>query len=386
MMRTVTVGFVALTDAAPLIVAKELGFAEEEGLDLHLSRENSWSAIRDKLSFGLIDAAHMLSPMAIAMSLGLGTAKSPTHAVMVLSQNGNSFLAGQELHKELTALGAKPFDAASLGAALIARAQTRPVKIAVPFMTSMHVALLQFLVQSCGGDPRQCLDFVVSPPHMVDRVLHAGEVEGFMAGAPWSSVAAARGLGEIMLNGSDIWQGAPEKVLAATADWLVENTDQSQRLIRAVYRAGLWAAQSSSRAVLSEILSRPQYLGQSAEIIEQTLSGEMIVNGQGKMVHDPLAIRFGGAEISFPWKSCASWIAQHQAQGWGVQGSDALRAAQSCFRTDLYRAALGGLNISLPNASQKVEGLHPSPKPIPASGELIYGPDAFYNGAIFDPA
>ncbi|PCH95170.1 MAG: hypothetical protein COB84_06560 [Rhodobacteraceae bacterium] len=173
MMRTVTVGFVALTDAAPLIVAKELGFAEEEGLDLHLSRENSWSAIRDKLSFGLIDAAHMLSPMAIAMSLGLGTAKSPTHAVMVLSQNGNSFLAGQELHKELTALGAKPFDAASLGAALIARAQTRPVKIAVPFMTSMHVALLQFLVQSCGGDPRQCLDFVVSPPHMVDRVLLA---------------------------------------------------------------------------------------------------------------------------------------------------------------------------------------------------------------------
>ncbi|MBV1865739.1 MAG: ABC transporter substrate-binding protein [Rhodobacteraceae bacterium] len=386
MTQDLKLGFVALTDAAPLIVAKELGFAEEEGLNLTLVRERSWSSIRDKLAYGVFDAAHMLAPMAIAMSLGLGPVPGKVDVPFVLNLNGNAFVANADLAEKLTAQGAVFGDPQSLATALRAVSMAAPIRVAVPFLTSMHVAMLRFLVTRSGERASDIFDFVVSPPSLIETVLNSGEVDAFMVGAPWGNHAVENGAGQLMLTSNLIWQGAPEKVLALRNDWLELNLDATGQLIRALYRAAEWASRPENFTTLSEILSRTRYLDVHADIIEQMVKGQVTLDSTGKLSAQKLGLRFGGGEVSFPWKSAAVWIAEHEAPHWGVPRPVAHQAARDAFRTDIYRQALGLLDIALPSGSEKLEGSLSVPTSVPASKDLILGPDAFFDGSIFDPA
>jgi len=146
-MTKVDIGYVPLTDAAPLIVAYELGFGFEEGIQLVLHREVSWANIRDKIGFDIYQGAHMLSPMPIAMAMGMGPTKSKPIVPMILSQNGNGLVVKPEILSKLQALGAKFNNPASIAKAMKKLGAQKTIRIGVPFLQSMHVSLMRYLLE-----------------------------------------------------------------------------------------------------------------------------------------------------------------------------------------------------------------------------------------------
>jgi len=238
-------GYVPLVDSAPLIIAKELGFAAEELLELNLVRQPSWSALRDMLALGHLDAAQMLSPMPVAMSIGLGGLPARVDTLMVLSVNGTVFGVSQNLAEEI---GHVPFgDAAAVLAALGAR-KGRSLRIGVPFQYSMHRLLLSYWIET--APELQIQEVIVPPPRMADAVTN-GHVDAFWVGEPWGSVAVQQSSAQLMMSGRDVWQFAPEKVLAARHDWIETNQDAARRLMRAVFQASAcWMRPRTNRLLL----------------------------------------------------------------------------------------------------------------------------------------
>jgi len=215
------VGFIPLIDAAALIVAVDKGFAAEQGLDVTLVREVSWSNVRDKLNIGLFDAAHLLAPVAIASSLGLGHVKVPIVAPFNLGINGNAITVSPTLHAALMAeIEGDAFDPMATARALarvVARRRksgAEPLTFGMTFPVSTHNYQLRFWMAAGGVDPDEDVHLVVlPPPYMVDSLAN-GHVDAFCVGAPWNSIAVDRGVGHILHFVSDIFVHAAEKVLA----------------------------------------------------------------------------------------------------------------------------------------------------------------------------
>ena len=380
-------GFIPLVDSAPLVVARELGFAEEEGLSLVLDRAPSWSTLRDWVAMGQIDAAHMLSPVPVAAALGLGGIAVRLNALSVLSVNGNVIGVSTELADKMRAAGYR-FDFAdprAAGPALMAAVDGR-LRIGVPFPFSMHAELLYYWLGAIGVQTPQGLDVRTIPPPLMAEAMARGEIDAFCVGEPWGSIAVETGVGALLLPGNAIWARAPEKVLAVRETWAEDQPDMARRLIRAIWQAGRWLGEADNQATASELLSRPEYLDVSAEVLERALSGRMVISPQGdlRVCDDFVAFHEGAA--GFPWRSQAAWIAERLAARMGLDRA-AARAAAQVFRADMYRQALAPLHVDLPGASEKLEGAITVPTEVAsASGTLILAPDPFFDGQIFDPS
>lgn len=382
------VGYIPLVDAAPLIVAQEMGFAAQEGLSFDLRRAPSWSSLRDMLAFGQVDAAHMLAPVPIATALGLGSAGVKLDALMVLSMNGNSIGVGKALAERLMDAGHNfDFnDAHKAGQALINAAQS-PLRIGVPFPFSMHAELLHYWLSGLPVSAQQTIDIRTVPPALMAEALSAGEVDAFCVGEPWGSIAVDKSHGSLLLPSAAIWQRAPEKVLAVRHDWTTTDPSMPKRLIRAVWRACQWLAAPDSRVLAAELLARGQYLDMPTEVIDRALSGFLTVTPQGLQRNTPGFVEFYKGAANFPWHSQAQWIAQQMAKRLGHDPKPAALAATEVFRSDIYREALRTTSAELPGASSKLEGANRSPISVPTeSGALILPADSFFDGLIFDPA
>lgn len=386
MSALINIGFVPLTDAAPLIVAQEMGFAREEGITLNLSREPNWSTLRDKLGFGILDGAHILLPLANALDLGVGAVQCDIDISMILNMNGNAFVANHQLSKDLFDLGSKIDDARSFGEAIIALAQNGLIRVAVPYLDSMHVTMLRHLVTRLGKHPNTVFDFHVSAPSSIETKLKSGEVDGFMVGAPWATRAVENDSGVLMLTSNKIWQGAPEKILGLRHEWVKANDEAAIRLTRAVYRSANWVSEKSNASVASEILSRPVYLDMDASTIERSLRGEVLLNANGSVVRDPLALQLDARRTGFPWQSSVRWVALQNAPFWGVSTEEVDTLAYKQCRTDIYRKALESISGPLPSANAKLEGSLDSPVSVIGRNNLMLGPDAFFDGEIYEPA
>ncbi len=383
----ITVGFVPLVDAAPLVIAAELGFAEAEGIVLRLSREPSWAAVRDKLALGALEAAQMLAPVPIAMSMGLGGLAMPIEALSVLSVNGNVIGVSPALARRMEGAGAGPevADAAAIGHALIGAVEGR-LTVGVPFPFSMHAELLYHWLGALGLSAPQDLDVRTIPPPRMAEAIAAGEIDAFCVGEPWGSVAAAAGAAEIVLPARAIWQFAPEKVLAVRGGWAEAEPTAATALLRSVWRAARWIADPGHRMAASEILAGPAFLDVPAEVVERTLAGRYLVSASGQERTEPRLIEFFGGAATFPWRSQALWIAVRLAARLGLDRAEAAEVARRCARPDFYRAALGPIGADLPGASEKVEGALDRPTSVAAAmGEISLGPDAFFDGSRFDP-
>ncbi len=387
MREALTAGFVPLVDCAPLVVAKEIGFAEEEGLALALHRAPSWSALRDRLALGGLDAAHMLAPVPVAMSLGLGGIPAPLDALQVISVNGETVGVSRALADRMREAGPRPgfMDAEAAGRRLIAAAQGR-LRVGVPFPFSMHAELLYYWFEALGLRAPQDLDVHTVPPPRMAEAMAAGELDAFCVGEPWGSIAVEQGAAELILPGCAIWRFAPEKVLAVRRGWPEERPDTAARLMRAVWRAGRWLADPAHRIAACELLARPDYVNVSAEIIERALSGRLVVSPAGEEASAPRFLEFFDAAATFPWRSQAVWIAARLAARNGMDREEAARTARAGFRTDLYRQVLGPAGADLPGASEKLEGaLEDATAVASAAGRMILGPDRFFDGRVFDP-
>jgi NitT/TauT family transport system ATP-binding protein len=364
-MTPITLGFVPLLDAAPLIVARELGFAEEEGLDLTLIRAASWSQCRDMLDAGAIEAAHMLSAMPVARALGLGGGSGALDVLMVLSIGGQVIGLSRDL---ATRISAGFGDAAGLGRELKGR-----LRFGVPFPFSMHALLLRYWASRAA--PGLEIEIVTLPPPKVSTALAEGEIDGFCIGEPWGTEAVAESGARIVLTGSQIWSQSPEKVLAARKGW----GEEAGPLLRALWRAGQWAEASANRATLAEILARAEYLDTSALHIEPALMGRV---GDQKVEQ---LLQFHDGTANFPWRSQAGWIGAELARAHGLEMGDAMARARATFRSDLYRRHLSGL-APLPRASDKVEGALMRDESLPAvQGKLRLLRNRFFDGKTFEP-
>ena len=382
---TLSAGFLPLLDSVLLVLAHELGFAEEEGIALKLTRETSWANIRDRSALGHFDVAQMLAPMPIAASLGLTPIAAKMIAPVGLGLGNNGITVSAALWAEMAAEGAvNDLDAKAAGAALarVVGRGGRKLRFGVVHQTSSHNYELRYWLAASGVVPDRDVEIVVLPPPLLPEALGAGGLDGYCVGEPWNSVGVVEHGAHIVTTKSKIWQWSPDKVIGMRADWAERNPEVLAGLIRAIYRAGVWCQDQGNRVAAAEIMARGVYLDQPVEIVVRALTGRIETGGRAFELPDFFVPQDGAA--NFPWKSQALWYFS-QMMRWGEAGMSAENAAEAaaCFRPDLYRAALAPLGVELPRGDFKREGdvgeRH-------AVDGVMLGPNRFFDGEVFDPA
>jgi ABC-type nitrate/sulfonate/bicarbonate transport system substrate-binding protein len=349
MSTPLQIGFIPLVDAAALIVAVDKGFTSAEGLDVTLVREVSWSNVRDKLNIGLFDAAHLLAPVAIASSLGLGHVKVPIVASFNLGLNGNAITVSPALRAAIMAeIEGDRFDpivtATALARVVAKRRKSgaQPLNFGMTFPFSTHNYQLRFWMAAGGVDPDEDVHLVVlPPPYMVDSLANS-HVDAFCVGAPWNSVAVDLGVGHILHFVSDILVRAAEKVLATRQQWSEKNPDTLAALIRAHQRAAEFIEHPQNRAEAAAILAQPERIGVDADVIQRTLDGRLKISPDGTMRESGRYLLVGREDAGRPDPLQAAWLYAQMVR-WGQTSfsPEALTMAKGVFRPDLYDAALG---------------------------------------------
>ncbi|MDN3276851.1 CmpA/NrtA family ABC transporter substrate-binding protein [Frankia sp. RB7] len=349
MTAPLRIGFIPLVDAAALIVAVDKGFTAAEGLEVELVREVSWSNVRDKLNIGLFDAAHLLAPVAIASSLGLGHVKVPIAAPFNLGVNGNAITVSPALYAALMEeIDGDRFDPLATAKALAKvvskrrKAGADPLTFGMTFPFSTHNYQLRFWMAAAGVDPDEDVRLVVlPPPYMVDS-LKSGHVDAFCVGAPWNSIAVDLGIGHILHFVSDILVHAAEKVLAVRQTWADKNPDVVAALTRAASKAAEFIEHAENRTEAARILAQPERIGVDAEVIQRTLDGRLKISPDGTFRESGRYLLVGREGAGRPDPVQAAWLyAQMVRWGQAPLTPDGVKTAKAVFRPDLYDAALG---------------------------------------------
>ena len=389
-MTPINIAFLGLTDAAVLVAAKEQGFAEAEGIALNLLKDTSWATLRDRLVYGQVQAAHMLAPLAVAVTLGLSQQPCALAAPFKLNVNGNLLVMAPgfaaALEPDAAARLNDPLATAHDFANAIGLHHRKPI-IGVVHRFSSHALILRYFLASAGIDPDRDVVLRVLPPSMMVEAMLVGEIDGFTAGEPWGSAAIEAGLSEAVAASERLWQLGVEKVLTFRADWMESNPDTVDALLRALAKAALWCDEPANHEALADLLARPAYVDQPAEIIQRALSGSIVVRQGEPPVQVPEFLMFAREATPFPWRSQALWIYSQMLRWHMVEPDEAMQArAAAVFRPDVYRRALANVDMPMPGASMKVEGSLAAPLQIGAPrGAITLGPDRFFDGRAFDP-
>lgn len=324
-------GFVPLLDCAPLVIAREKGFFEAEGLNVVLSRESNWANIRDKVSFGLLDGAQMLSPMPLAATLGLGSQTTPMVTALALSMNGNAVTLSAEMYRALSPQLRDRPNPAEVGNALkqwIGTLRTKPVFATVYPYSCQHYQLRYWLTAS-GINPDTDVTLIAVPPTQMISTMHDHMIDGYCAGEPWNSLAQQCGEGRVALTGYQIWPDSIEKVFGVTQRWADTHPHTHAALIRALVNACEWLSHCDNHPEALELLKLPPYLDQSAIPLGHT---DTVL---------PIMQSFFGPGVNGPSLSHAHLMLE-QMERWGQwSGGDRDQIARQVYRHDIYSNALG---------------------------------------------
>jgi two-component system, oxyanion-binding sensor len=361
----IVAGFIPLLDCATLVAAAECGFAAQEGVDLRLVRETSWANIRDRVIVGQFQAAHMLGPMVVSSSLGIGHLKVPLVAPVALGLGGNALTVSSALYQAMHPDGDDDdLDPRRQGAALQGVVRARAARGAAPLMLAMvypfscHNYQLRYWLAASGIDPDQDVRLVVIPPPLLVDALRAGQIDGFCVGEPWSSVAVAAGVGHLITTGTLIWPRSPEKVLGQRQDWAEQNPDTVAALVRAIVRAALWCEDASNHESLAQLLAGPRYVGVPAALLQSALSAAMPLRAGGDPVPVPDFLRFARDGANYPLPGHAQWFYRQMVRWRQVEDTPAAQAiADATYRPDLYRAAVRDFGLPLPSGDARTERL-----------------------------
>lgn len=389
-MTPLSIAFLPLTDSAVLVVAREKGFARDQGIELNLVRSTSWATLRDRLVYGQVQAAHMLAPLAIAVTLGLSQHPAALAAPFKLNLNGNALTMSPAfaaaLDPDLPRRIDDPEASAHDFAAAIGLHYRKPI-VGIVHRFSSHALMLRYWLGFAGVDPDRDLTLRVLPPSLMVEAMRTGEIDGFIAGAPWANVAAADGTGEIVAASARIWQRGVEKVLAFRQGWMEEQADTVDRLLVALSHAAAWCDAADNHEELAALLARPAYVAQPSALILPALTGRILMRQGEPAVRVPDSLLFHREAAAFPWRSQALWI-YSQFVRWGMvePSAEAERQAADVFRSDVYRRALGAAGVPMPGASMKLEGALGAPLAVGSHrAALTLGPDRFFDGRVFDP-
>ncbi len=340
-LATVRVGFIPLTDCAPLAIAALKGFDKKYGISLQPSKEASWAAVRDKLVAGELDAAHILYGMLYGLELGIASKPQQMANLMTLNRNGQAIT----LSSDLQAQGVS--DSHGLKR-LIDQKAPGSYTFAHTFPTGTHAMWLYYWLANAGIDPFADVRMVVVPPPQMVMNMRIGNMVGFCVGEPWNARAINDRIGFTAATSQQIWPDHPEKILGARSDWVARYPNTARALVAALLEAQRWIeASADNTRETARILARRAWLNTK----EQYLSGRMLGeydNGIGKRWHDDHPMRFfQQGEASYPWLSDGMWFLT-QFRRWGLLKSapDYQAVAQRINRIDLWKEAaqaVGGI-------------------------------------------
>lgn len=333
--RRITIGYVPLTDCAPVVVAYEMGLFVRRGLDVRLSREAGWSTVREKMLHGELDAAHAPASMVFEISHGLDVAPVPCLTGLVLAHNGNAIAVSNELYD----LGVT--DAALLGQVVAHyRGRRRFTFAGVLKYSSQHYLMRRWL-RSGGIDPDRDVDIAIVPPPLVAECMAQGHLDGYCVAEPWASVGLLRGTCRCLALSAGFDPMHPEKVFMVRSDFELDRHEEHVLLISALIEAARWCDKPANRPALAALLASRPYLGVPVEATRNALIGPYRMGG--KQTADAAeAIVFGREDAGRPSETKARWVIQEiRAHGLGQALPQMTQErVAALFREDLYAEAL----------------------------------------------
>ncbi|HTJ92246.1 MAG TPA: CmpA/NrtA family ABC transporter substrate-binding protein [Pararobbsia sp.] len=340
----VRVGFLPLTDCAPIAVAIALGLDAKHGIRIVAQREASWAALRDKLVSGDLDAGHALYGMVYGVELGIGSRQTDMAVLMTLNQNGQAIT----LSTQLAAQGVT--DGATLATHL--RESGRRAVFAQTFPTGTHALWLNYWLASFGIHPILDVRSVTVPPQQMVASMGEHRIDGFCAGEPWHAEAMTLGTGFTAATSQDVWPDHPEKVLACTADFAARHPDTARALVATLLEAARFIdASDENRACTAGIIASRDYIDVNPLAIVARMQGRYD-NGTGRQWDDPHRLRFHAhGAVNFPYLSDAIWFMTQQKR-WGMLDAhpDYLAVASRVNRIDLYRDAARATGVAVPDS------------------------------------
>jgi nitrate/nitrite transport system substrate-binding protein len=368
--ETVRVGFLPLTDCAPLVMASVLGFDEKYGIKIVMSREHSWSGMRDRLTSGSLDAGHVLYGLIYGVQMGIGAGAHKMAVLMNMSQNGQAIT----LSRALAQAGAVD----GPGLAKVMKEHPRRYTFAQTFPTGNHAMWLNYWLAASSINPLRDCAMVTVPPSQMAANLGAGHMDGFCAGEPWGERAAADRFGVTVATSQQIWRDHPGKVLGASAAFVDACPNTARALVAALLDACRWIdASLTNRQATTEVIASPAFVNAGREVIEPRLLG-FYDNGFGKRWKDPHCLRFHAhGAANYPYLSDGMWfMTQHRRWGLLKSDPDYLAVATEVNRIALYREASEMAGVASPRATLRSSTL--------MDGRVWDGTDPVAYAASFD--
>lgn len=335
------VGFVPLTDCAPLVMADQLGLFKKYGLRVRLSRELGWATVRDKMVHGELDAAHALAAMPLAATLGLGSAPVECLTALVLNLHGNAITLSADLWRR----GVR--DGHSLRDAIRAARHEKVFTFGVVFPFSSHRQLLRKWLSAHGIDPERDVRTVVVPPPQLAANLKAGNLDGFCSGEPWNSVAVQSRTGWIAATSAELEPGHPEKVLMVRRQYAEQAPAEHAALVSALKEACEFCDHPANHPEIAATLAQPEFVGVPVEILLRSLSGQLDCgNGITRRVSDFFVFHHNDANE--PSGDKAAWALQLvRASGLCTEPASLNFAlGRRVFRNDLFQLAAPSVSDS----------------------------------------
>ncbi len=370
----IKLGFIALTDAAPLIIAKEKGIFGKYGMpDVEVLKQASWGATRDNLVLGGeangIDGAHILTPMPYLISAGKVTQNNvPVPMSIIARLNLDS--QGISVASEYADTGVQ-LDASKLKEAFAAKkAAGNEIKVAMTFPGGTHDLWLRYWLAAGGIDPDKDVSTIVVPPPQMVANMKVGNMDAFCVGEPWNEQLVNQGIGFTACTTGELWKGHPEKALGLRSDWIEKHPNATKALMMAVMEAQIWADSMDNKEEMSAILGKRQWFNVPPKDVAGRLKGT-INYGNGRLLEDTgLQMKFWRDHASYPFKSHDAWFLTENIR-WGMfsPDTDIKALVDQVNREDIWRAAAKDLGVAAAD--------------IPASSSR--GRETFFDGKVFDP-
>lgn len=366
------IGFIALTDAAPLIIAAEKGLFAKHGMpDVEILKQASWGATRDNLVLGGasngIDGAHILTPMPYLMHTGKVTQNNVPVPMTILARL-NLDSQGISVAREYADSGVQ-LDASKLKAAFEKKkAEGKEIKAAMTFPGGTHDLWIRYWLAAGGIDPDKDVSTIVVPPPQMVANMKVGNMDVFCVGEPWNEQLVNQGIGFTACTTGELWKGHPEKALGMRADWVEKNPNATKALLMAVIEAQMWCDEMANKEEMSTILGKRQWFNVPPKDVLGRLKGN-INYGNGRVLENTgLQMKFWQDHASYPFHSHDSWfIAENIRWGKFAPDTDVKALVAKVNREDIWRAAAKDLGVT----------------DLPASTSR--GKETFFDGKVFDP-
>lgn len=366
--KELTIGFIALTDCAPIVIAKEKGFFSKYGLDVHVVKEGGgWPGIQQKVISGEYDFSHALAGMPIAATLGINGSAN-LQALLSLDYNGNGITFGNSIIEKMKHYGMdekkRPLGSESLKKYIDAKHQTegssyQPLSFGMVHPVSTHNYELRYWMASSGIDPDADATIKPFPPPTMPSNLIAGNIEGYCVGEPWNERIVLEKKGSTLVTNYDIWNNNPEKVLQARADFIKQNPETTKAVMKAILEAQMWLDTSwENRQEAVKILSKPNYVKAPVKVLEKSMTGTFqYLKGQDSEPNPEFNV-FANYYAAYPFYSHGMWFIT-QMYRWGQldHAVNMKAVVESVYRPDLFEEVAKEVGYTLPPSPWKKDGV-----------------------------